>query len=328
MTRNRTNPAATTIVGLTMLCAGDMAFAQAFPSRPIHIVVPYAAGSVPDVNARVVGEKLTQSLGQSIVVDNRPGASGSIAMDIIKKAATDGHTLLVVDNGPLTVNPSVIRKLSYSPENDLAPISLMGNAPLVLAVGANSRFRSLGEMIAYARANPGKVSYASAGIGSMHHLAAAMVESGAGTQMLHVPFKDLWQRVAGLSNGDVDWTLTSLNSLSAFLKSDKVRVLAAASRTRNAAIPDIPTVAEAGGIPGYEIDVWIALMAPRGVPEEVIVRLNREVNGILELKDVKDRLAAAGLEPAGSTPRQLADLIRSDTAKFSEVVKRTGVSAD
>lgn len=145
--------------------------------------------------------------------------------------------------------------------------------------------------------------------------------------MLHVPFKDLWQRVAGMTNSDVDWTLTSLNSLTGFLKSGKVRVLAAAGRTRIADIPDIPTIAEASGI-AYELNVWIALMGPRGVPDEVVGRLNKEVNRILELKDVKNRYAAAGLEAAGTTTRQLGDMIRGDSAKFAEVVKRTGVSAD
>jgi tripartite-type tricarboxylate transporter receptor subunit TctC len=328
MSRSRTKSATRLLAGMVLACAGSAAMAQAFPSRTIHIVVPYAAGSIPDVNARVVGDKLGQSLGQAIVVDNRPGASGAIAMDSIKKAAPDGHTLMVVDNGPLTVNPNVMRKLSYSPEKDLVPISLLGNAPLVLAVGANSRFRTLAEMIAEAKANPGKISYASAGVGTMHHLGAAMVESGSGTQMLHVPFKDLWQRVAGMTAGDVDWTLTSSNSLTAFLKSGKVRILAAAGRTRLAELPEIPTIAEAGGIPGYELNVWIALMGPRGIPEEVVARLNRDVTRILEHKDVKDRFAAAGLEPAGSTARQLADMIRSDTARFAEVVKRTGISAE
>ncbi len=328
MAGSKTKSATKAIAGMLLLCASGAAFAQAFPSKPIHIVVPNAAGSIPDVIARVVGDKLTQSLGQTIVVDNRPGASGAIAIDAVNKAAPDGHTLLVVDSGPLTVNPNVMRNLSYSPEKDLVPISLLGNAPLVLVVSANSRFRSLGELISYARANPGKVSYGSPGVGTFHHLGAAMVESGSGTQMLHVPFKDLWQRVAGMTNGDVDWTLTSLNSLTGFLKSGKARVLAAAGRTRNADIPDIPTIAEASGIADYDVISWIALMGPRGVPDEVVGRLNKEVNRILELKDVKDRYAAAGLESAGSTPRQLADMIRSDTATFAEVVKRTGVSAD
>ena len=327
MTGSKTKSATKAIAGMMLLCASGAAFAQAFPSKPIHIVVPNAAGSIPDVSARVIADKLTQSLGQTIVVDNRPGASGAIAMDAVKKAAPDGHTLLVVDNGPLTVNPNVMRKLSYSPEKDLVPISRLGNTPLVLVVGANSRFRSLGELISYARANPGKVSYASPGVGTIHHLGAAMVESGSGTQMLHVPFKDLWQRVAGMTNGDVDWTLAALNTLTGFLKSGKARVLAAAGRTRNADIPDIPTIAEASGI-AYELNVWIALMGPRGVPDEVVGRLNKEVNQILELTDVKDRFAAAGLQPAGSTIRQLADMIRSETARFAEVVKRTGVSAD
>ena len=328
MSCSKTKSATNAIAGMLLLCASGAAFAQAFPSKPIHIIVAYTAGSIPDVSARVVGDKLTQSLGQTIVVDNRPGASGAIAMDALKNAAPDGHTLLVMDNGPLTVNPNVMRKLSYSPEKDLVPISVLGNSPLVVVVSANSRFRSLGELISYARANPGKVSYASPGVGTIHHLGAAMVESGSGTQMLHVPFKDLWQRVAGVTNGDVDWTLTSLNSLTALLKSGKVRVLAAAERTRNADIPDIPTIAEASGIADYEIKSWIALMGPRGVPDEVVGRLNKEVNRILELTDVKDRFAAAGLQPAGSTIRQLADMIRSETVRFAEVVKRTGVSAD
>jgi tripartite-type tricarboxylate transporter receptor subunit TctC len=302
--------------------------AQTYPSKPIRIVLPYSGGTAPDIVARMVAEKFRESMGQPVTVDGRPGGNGFIAMDAIKRGTPDGYDLALIDNGPLTINPSLFKKLPYDPEHDVVPVSLIFYAPFLVTVAEGGATPTLRQLIAAARATPGKVAYGTPGVGTVQHLVAAMMEFGTGTQMVHVPFKDLGQMLTAVGTGDVAWTLTTVASSRPLVQAKKLRLLAVAAKTRLATHPDLPTVEEAGGPAGYDVRGWIALFVPRGTPGAVIARLNQEVQNMVAQKDVKERFQTFGLEAAGSTPAELAELVRSDTRRLGDIVKRTGAAAD
>ncbi len=300
--------------------------AQDFPSKPIRFVVPYGAGGGPDVIARVIGQKLGESVGQQVIVDNRPGAGGIIAAELAMKAPADGYTLFVADTGHLAINPALYPKLPYDPLRDFAPVTLAVSTPLFLVAHGGLPVTSVGQLIAYAKSHPG-LPFGSSGNGSVHHLGMELVKLMAGVDMTHVPYKGVAQSVPAVITGDVAVIIAALPSVLPHLKTGKVRLLGVGTAKRTPVIPDVPTIAEAG-LPGYEIKVEIGFMVPAGTPRDLIARLNGEIVKVLNTPEVAKRLTGLGIDPVGSSSERYAEVIRADQQKFGKLVKDSGARVD
>ena len=310
------------------LWLGQPATAQTFPTGPVRLTAPFPAGSGPDAVMRLLAEKLGEVWKQPVVIDNKPGASGFIALDAVKRAPATGRELLVADVGNLSVNPSLYKRLPYDPERDFAPVGLLYRATFFLTVGSASRFRTVGDLIAAAAAGANKVSYGSNAVGGPLHLGAAGFEYATRTQMVHVPFKETSALYASVATGEVDFAFGTLGTAGPLLDAGRLRFLAVADRQRSPVLPQVPTLEEAGGPKNVEVSTWIALLAPAGTPELVVAALNKAVAAVLARPDVAKRLTAMGFTAATSTPRELAELIHSDRLRYAEIVKRTGASAE
>jgi tripartite-type tricarboxylate transporter receptor subunit TctC len=302
--------------------------AQTFPTKTVRIISPYPTGAGPDTVARLLADKLAKSWGQQVIVEARPGGNGFIAIEAVKKGAADGHDLVMVDSGHVAVNPSLCKRLPYDVDKDLAPAALIYRTDFLVAVSANGRYATVGQVIEAAKKQPGKVSYGTPFVGSPSHLGSALLELRTGTQMVHVPFKETSQMTAAVANGEVDWTLTTLATAGPLVRASKVKFIGVAAKSRLAAAPEIPTVVEAGGPADYEVNAWVAWLAPKTTPAAAIATINRDVNRALGEPDVRERLATFGFTPLPSSPQALADLIRADTAKYAELVRKTGATID
>ena len=305
-----------------LLLAGTVC-AQTFPSKPISLVVPFPTGAANDALARIIAAEMRESLG-TVVVDNRPGGSGSVAADYVKRAAPDGHTLLVVNDSYLilsAMNPN----LPYDMLRDFDAVGQASNLPFFLVVNEEAvPVKSLKEFVDFAKARPGKLSFASSGNGAPHHLAGEMLKLRAGLDMLHVPYKGMGLALPDLVAGRVQFTITGLPAVASQLKGGKLKVLATVGRTRSALMPDVPTFAQAG-VPNVELDVWMGIVAPAGTPKPVLPRLNAELNRVLKLPAVREKLAAQGIDAAGGTPEELAARMRADLASYQQLIKATGI---
>jgi len=301
---------------------------QAFPSKPVRIVSPYPSGITPDIAARVIAERLTKTWGQPVIVEPRPGANGFIAIGAAKKAAPDGHELLLAGQAHLAINPNLFASVPYDVEKDFVPLSLIYRTPFFIAVSTTGPYKSIPELIAAAKASQKTLSYSSPYVGSPPHLGGALFAFLTGTQMLHVPFKDGAQIYISVANGDVDWALGSIGSTLPLTKAGKIKLLAVATKSRLPDYPDVPTVAEAGGPAGYEVDTWVSLVAPRGTPPELARRISSDIAAALADGAVRERYRGIGVDPVSNTPAQLAELIRADLKVYGEIVKRTGVKAE
>jgi tripartite-type tricarboxylate transporter receptor subunit TctC len=302
-----------------------LAQGQQYPTKPIRIVAPFAPGGGSDFIARLVAQKLSQSLGQQVIVDNRPGAGGNLGAELAVKSPPDGYTLLLIA-GSYTVNPSLY-KLSFDPVADIAPIVQLSQGPFIVAVPPKVPAKTLKEFIELARKQPDKLSYASAGQGSVTHLATELFLDMAKIKVTHVPYKGTGPALNDTIAGNTDLVFGSAATTLQYIKSGRLRGLAVTTPKRIAAAPDIPTVAEAG-VPGYDVVLWHGLVAPKGTPKPVIDKLNAEINTILKSKEMADLLAADGLSPAGGTADQFAALIRSDIPRWKAVVDRAGIKAE
>lgn len=300
--------------------------AQGFPSRPIRFVVPYGTGGVPDVMARVIGQKLGGKDGWHVMVDNRPGAGGIIAAEIVAKAPADGYTLFVADTGHLAINPSLYPKLPYDSLRDFTPVTLATSAPYFLAISSGLPVHSVTELIAYARSHPG-LPYGSSGNGSAHHLGMELFKLLTGVNMTHVPYKGVAQSVPAVISGDVAVILSALPGIAPHVKTGKVRVLAVARGKRTPLMPDMPTIAESG-VPGYEIETGVGFLAPAGTPAEVVAKLNSEIVKVLRTPEVVQHLAVLGIDAVGTSPEQYAETIRAWIQKYSKLVKDVGAQVD
>jgi len=309
-----------------MLVLACTAHAQ-FPARAIKIVVPYAAGGLPETMTRAVTPKLGEALGQPVVVENMGGAGGISGVTEVARAQPDGYTLLVADVGQIAINPHLFSKLPYAPLKDLAPVSLIGTSPLYLVAHPSVPVNTLQELVAYAKANPGKLNYGSSGIGSIHHLATEALKAGFGIDLVHVPYKGTGQSVPALLGGQVALLYSALPSIAGHLKDGKVKILAISSAKRAAQTPDVPTVAESG-IPGYDYVAEIGLLAPAGTPREIIQRLAGEVAKVVKQPDVVQRFTQLGIDPVGSTPQEYAALNKADYEKYARLVKASGAKID
>jgi tripartite-type tricarboxylate transporter receptor subunit TctC len=320
---------------LALLAAGTglavvarLGWAQSFPTQPVRIITPFSAGSGPDALTRIVGEKLAAVLKQPVIIDPRPGANGFIAAGAVKQAPPTGHDLFLADVGHLAISPSLFKKLPYDPKKDFVPVGGMFRTSFFIMVGANSPIRTVKDLTAAAAAASGKVTFGSTAIGGPPHLGAALLAAASGTQMTHVPFKEVSQLNIAVSNGEVDWTMSTLATAGPLLKAGKVRFIAIADESRSRSLPDVPTVEESGGPKGVAARSWVALMAPKGTPAAVVGILNQSLNEVLAQLEVAAKFEAVGFVPYPLAPSSLADLIDSDTAAYAGMVKRTGASAD
>lgn len=314
------------LLAVAMLCLSAGAAADAWPSRMVRIVVPTAAGSSVDIVARVVGEKLGPMLGQTVIVENKPGANGVIGTDAVVNAH-DGHTLLLGYNGPLTVSPSLIPKPHYNVQRDLVPIILAVTQPNVLAVRADLKVSSVKELLALSKSKPGTLDYASVGIGSLSNLSMEMLKMQSNTFLVHIPFNGGPPAALALSRGDVHVMFAALSNVQPLVKAGKVKMLAVSNGKRSIAAPELPTLAESG-FPGFDATTWNAFFAPAGMAPEVVLRLNKLIGQILAQPDVQQRLLAAGAEVSGGSPEQLAALLKRETAVWAKVIERSGIKLE
>jgi tripartite-type tricarboxylate transporter receptor subunit TctC len=296
----------------------------AYPTRPIRIVVAYTPAGSTDIFARIVGQKMNEAWGQPVIIDNRPGANGNIGTEYAAKAQPDGHTFLMTTAGPHGINPSLYRKLGYDAVRDFAAVSLVTLVPNVLVVNNSVPVKDVKSLIAHAKASPGKVIYGSPGAGSTAHLSMELFKSMTGTNLLHVPYKGSAGVLTDLMGGQIAVTMDNLPPYLPQIKAGKIRALAVTPAKRSPSLPDIPTVAEAG-VPGYASSAWFGLVAPAATPKDVISKLSAETQRIVQLADVKPRLAEQGAEPVGSTPEQFSAHIKSEIAKWGKVIKDANV---
>lgn len=310
------------VLGLTLLCAVTSASA-AYPDHPIRLVVPYPAGGAADTVARIVAAPLGAKLGQTVVVDNRPGASGVIGAGAVAKAAPDGYTLLL-DATAHSVNPSLQPKLPYDTAKDFAPISLVVLVPNLLVVPPNSPFNSPKDIVARAKATPGKLTYASAGSGTAQHLAAELFRQQSGLNMLHVPYKGGAPALSDLMGGQVDMMFSNMAASYPLVSGKKLKVLATTGTKRSAALPNVPTIAESG-LAGYQVYEWNGLFAPARTPTDIIEKINKATLEVLAQPDIKERLAAIGAEASGSRPGEFHKFLDAETAKWANVIKQGNI---
>jgi tripartite-type tricarboxylate transporter receptor subunit TctC len=306
------------------LCAvGKPAAAEdaKYPSQTIRIVVPFAAGGTADALARVVAENLAQRWSSPVIVENKPGAAGNIGVAAVAKAAPDGYTLVLVPVGNAAVNPSLFKDLPYDPIKDLAPITELAVVENVLVVGGNSNIKSLAQLIELGRAKTTNITYSTPGAGSMAHLGAELLAHGAGISLTHVPYRGLAPALTDVLNGEITMTFAQLPNAKPFIADGRLRALGIASPKRSAALPDVPTVAEAGNLPGFEATSWYALMAPAHTPDAIIRKLQHEIAAILQIPQVREVLDAQGATPVGNTPEELAHVINDDTARWSKLIR-------
>lgn len=310
---------------LAAACAAHAAHA-AYPDRPIRLIVPFATGSATDTSARIYAAALTEALGRQLVADNRPGAGGAIGMQLLAKATPDGYTIGYAGAGPLAINISVQGKLPYDVARDFQPISQAVEAPLMLAVSPKLAVHSVKELVALAKSEPGKLSNASAGTGTIGYLAGELFKMKTGTQIVHVPYKGGGQAALDVIAGNVQMMFDPINGVAPHVRSGKLKGLAVTGTRRVAPFPELPTIAEAG-VTGYEVITWGGTLAPAGVPKAIMTRLNAAMKQAAASQLVKERYAALGAEPHAGTPGEFAALIRRETAKWAEVVKRSGAQA-
>ena len=315
------------LVAIIAVCLPTSALAEDYPTRAITLVVPYAAGGGNDLVARIAAEKMSRSLGQQIVIENRGGAGGSIATRQAARVAPDGYTLLIGGTGTLAVNPTLYANVGYDPRADFTPVGLIATSPLVIVTHPSVPARSIEELIALARKEPGKLNYASAGTGSGIHLAAELFATMTEVKITHIPYKGSGPALNDLLGGHVSLYFSSLPPAIALVREGKLRALAVTGPARSTMFPELPTVAESG-VPGYEAVLHYGIVAPAGTPRPIIDRLNRELRAALDSDDVRVRLASAGAEPLPSTPEEYAADIDREEKKWSRIVKLSGAKAE
>ena len=300
--------------------------AQDYPTRPITLVVPYAAGGGNDVLARTVAEKMSQTLGQQIVIENRGGAGGSIATRQVARAAPDGYTLVIGGTGTLAVNPTLYSNVGYDPRKDFAPVGLIATGALIILVHPSVPANTVQDLIALAKREPGKLNYASAGVGSGIHLGAELFAQMAGIKLTHIPYKGTGPALNDLLGGHVSMYFSSIPPAVSLVREGKVRAIAVTGATRSKVFPDLPTAAESG-LPGYEAVLHYGIVAPAGTPRPIVERLNKDLRAALALGDVRERLAGTGAEPLPSTPEEYAADIDREEKKWSQIVTASGAKA-
>jgi putative tricarboxylic transport membrane protein len=315
------------IAGAGITCCVSPALAETWPTRPIRFIVPFAPGGGGDIVGRLVGQKLSERLGKPLIIDNRGGAGGTLGTDLAAKAAPDGYTLLLGNVGPLALGPSLYARLPYDPVRDLAPVTMVASFPNLLVSNASLPVKSVQELVAYAKARPGKLNFGSAGSGTSTHLAAELFKSVAGIDVVHVPYKGGAAALTDVISGQVAYYFGSLPSSLPLARAGKLRALAVTSLKRSPAAPEVPTIAESG-YRDFETAAWYGLLFPTHTSRDIIAKLNAETLIVLGTHEVKERLAQEGSEPMGNTPAQFGAYIKSEITKWTAVVKAANVKAD
>ena len=327
MNAKQLKPVRLLLAALTVGAFAAPAMAQDYPHKPIRLIVPFTPGGVTDTGARVVADKLGARLGQSVVVDNRPGASGNIGTQMVAAAAPDGYTLLLGFDGTLVINPHVYSKVPFDTMKDFAPVSKIGDAVLVIVVHPSVPVKTFPELVAYSKTNPGGVSYGSAGTGSTPHLAGELLKIRTGANFVHVPYKGGGQSLTDVVGGSLPMLYTAVAGAYPFVQKGQIRAIAVSSTQRLASLPDVPTVAESG-VSGYESSSWIGILAPAKTPQPIVDRLQRELHAVVHSPEVKERLASLGISASGSTPSEFSAQIQADLKKYAETVKTANVKVD
>lgn len=327
--RRMTSPLAIVASLVLSVCAvagSGMARADDYPSRPLRLIVPFPPGGGADLVARILATPLGQRLGRAVIVDNRPGAGGTLGADMAVKAPADGYTLLYTTPGPQFTNPFLMEKLPYNPVTDLIPVTEVAVVPSVLVVNKTVPARNLKEFIAYARANPGKLNFASAGVGSTSHLATELLKYDARLDIVHVPYRGTGAALQDLLGGNVSMALDSIAVYRAHIESGAVRAIAVSTKERSPVLPDVPPIAD--DVPGFEGSPINYISVRGGTSKEIVARLNKEINAVLDMPEVRKSLLANGVVPQGGTPEEMAALIRSESAKWKQVIQISGARID
>lgn len=316
------------LLSVAWVMMGHAAYAVAanYPARPIRFIIPSAPGGTPDIISRVVAAELSKQMGQQVVVDNRPGANGTIGMTLIARAAPDGYSIAYAPLSALGINP-IVTKVPYNTNKDLQMVTQLVFGQHLMTVNPLLPIKSVQELIDYAKSNPGKLYFGSAGGGSSQHIGMELFKLMTGTQMVHVPFKAIQQAITEVISGRIQLTFDNLASMVPHVRAGRVRAIGVTSLKRSPALPDLPTISEAG-VPGFEVTTWSGVITPAGVPRAIIARLNAEVNKSLVSATAKEVLGGIGYDLVGGTPEQFADLVKKEVAKWTDVVKRSGAKVD
>jgi tripartite-type tricarboxylate transporter receptor subunit TctC len=317
---------ACTVLSLA-LCIAASASAQTYPVKPVHLIVPFPAGGGSDVIGRILAQKLTDRLGQQVVVDNRAGAGGSIGTEAAVRSAPDGYTVVLASTSEIAINPALYSKLNYDTVKDLAAVAMVASTPMVVIIHPSLPVKTMKDLTALARAQPGAINVASAGTGTITHLAGELYRSMVNVTWTHVPYKGAPPALTDLASGQVQVMFSSLPAAMAFIKTGRIKPIAVSGRTRAGALPDVPTVIESG-VAGYDVEYWYGIFAPAATPRDVLARLGDEITATLKLPDTIASLANQGAAPGRLTPAQFADFVKTEVAKWGGVVKSSGAKAD
>ena len=315
-----------TLLMATGLVISGAATAQSFPVKPVRIVVPYAAGGPYDDIARTLGQRLTDIWGQAVIVENRGGAGGNIGAEVVAKAAPDGYTVLLGNAGPITVNPTLFKKLPYDPQRDLAPVGMINASRMVLSVHPSLPAKNARELVVLARARPGQLNYGSSGVGNLQHLGMEILQIQGGVKMNHVPYKGAAPAFVDLIAGQVDAMFANIVGTMPHVRSGRVRAIGVSSAVRSPMLPDVPSVGEF--FKGFDIPTWSGIFAPTAVPRDILVKLNTDLVKVLQRADVKERFASQGSDATPSTPEALAEHVRKETAMYAGVIKAAKITSE
>jgi tripartite-type tricarboxylate transporter receptor subunit TctC len=315
------------LLACLLLLLPSVAGAESWPSKPIHIIVSSGAGGTADILARMIGEKLVPALGQPVIIENRPGAGGHLGAGVVARAQPDGYTLLMSGSPTHSVGPHLFKRLSYDPMRDVPPVAMVAVAPNLLVTRSSFSAKSLAELVALAREKPGQLTYSSAGNGTSGHLAAELLKHMARIDMRHVPYKSGPEAVTGVLSGDVDFIFFTVPSVLPQVEAGKLRALAITSAARSQLVPDVPTVAEAG-YPGFEALGWYALFAPRDIPQPIVAKLSGEIEKIVRLPEIHDKMVQLGAEPRYMGPEELTGFVAVESPKWGQLIRESGATAD
>ena len=312
------------LVVLLSLAFSAAVHAQGYPNRPVKVIIPWPPGQATDLAARIVGEKLSQQLGQPFIMENKPGAGGQIGTEMVVKAAPDGYTLLASSSGPISIMPN-LQKIPYDPIKDLTAVSLTARAVFTLVTHPSFPASNAKEFVALLRANPGKYTFASSGTGATAHMFAELFNSMAQVKVVHVPYKGSVPALTDVIGGQVSYAVETVAATGGFIKSGKLKTFGVTTARRSAALPEAPALAEAANIPGYDVAAWIGYHAPAGTPREIVMRLAAEIQKAVQAPDMKDRYAALGLDQASNTPDEFAAMMRSEQDRYAMIVKNANI---
>ena len=316
-----------TIVALLCWLAQGVAHAQGYPNRPVRVIVPWPPGQATDISARIVAQKLQESLGQPFVMENKPGAGGAIGTDTVAKSPGDGYTLLAASSGPISIMPN-LQKIPYDPLKDLAPVSLICTNAFALVTNPNFPAANAREFVALLRANPDKYAFSSSGTGATAHLMVELFNSMANIKARHVPYKGSAPALTDVMNGQIDYTLETVASVSAHVKSGRLKTLGVSFARGSSGLPGVPSLAQAAGIPGYDIGAWIGYAAAPGTPRDIIAKLSAEIGKAIQSPDLRERFMALGLEPTSNSPEEMAEYLKREQQRYGDIIRRANIKVE